>query len=108
MESVDKAFIIQNALKYLRKLKRNEQIKSRSEMENLNYTMEQLESQMYQSKSKQVTRKKDNQEIIDYLEETLKNSNTKINEKSIAYAFGYFEAEIEILIDKLKRGAKDE
>lgn len=46
----NKEFIYDNALKLLRMLKRGKQIKTRSEIEKLDFTMEQLESLIYEEK----------------------------------------------------------
>lgn len=46
----NKEFVYDNALKFLRMLKRGKQIKTRSEIERLNFTMEQLESIIYEEK----------------------------------------------------------
>ena len=46
----NKEFIYDNALKLLRMLKRGKQIKTKIEIERLNFTMEQLESLIYEEK----------------------------------------------------------
>lgn len=46
----NKEFVYDNALKLLRMLKRGKQIKTKIEIERLNFTMEQLESLIYEEK----------------------------------------------------------
>ena len=46
----NKEFIYDNALKLLRMLKRGKKIKTKIEIERLNFTMEQLESLIYEEK----------------------------------------------------------
>lgn len=46
----NKEFVYDNALKFLKMLKRGKQIKTRSEIERLDFTMEQLESLIYEEK----------------------------------------------------------
>ena len=59
----NKEFIYDNALKFLRMLKRGKQIKTRSEIEKLNFTMEQLESLIYEEKKLNEEVKKREQQI---------------------------------------------
>ena len=46
----NKEFVYVNALKFLKMLKRGKQIKTKIEIERLNFTMEQLESLIYEEK----------------------------------------------------------
>lgn len=46
----NKEFVYDNALKFLKMLKRGKQIKTKIEIERLNFTMEQLESLIYEEK----------------------------------------------------------
>lgn len=46
----NKEFIYDNALKFLKMLKKGKQIKTKIEIERLNFTMEQLESLIYEEK----------------------------------------------------------
>ena len=59
----NKEFVYDNALKFLRMLKRGKQIKTRSEIEKLNFTMEQLESLIYEEKKLNEEVKKREQQI---------------------------------------------
>lgn len=59
----NKEFVYDNALKFLRMLKRGKQIKTRSEIEKLNFTMEQLESLIYEEKKFNEEVKKREQQI---------------------------------------------
>ena len=59
----NKEFIYDNALKLLRMLKRGKQIKTKIEIERLNFTMEQLESLIYEEKKLNEEVKKREQQI---------------------------------------------
>ena len=59
----NKEFIYDNALKFLKMLKRGKQIKTKIEIERLNFTMEQLESLIYEEKKLNEEVKKREQQI---------------------------------------------
>ena len=59
----NKEFVYDNALKFLKMLKRGKQIKTRSEIERLDFTMEQLESLIYEEKKINEEVKKREQQI---------------------------------------------
>lgn len=59
----NKEFVYDNALKFLRMLKRGKQIKTKIEIERLNFTMEQLESLIYEEKKLNEEVKKREQQI---------------------------------------------
>ena len=59
----NKEFIYDNALKFLKMLKRGKQIKTKIEIERLNFTMEQLESLIYEEKKLNEEVKKRKQQI---------------------------------------------
>lgn len=59
----NKEFVYDNALKFLRMLKRGKQIKTKIEIERLNFTMEQLESLIYEEKKINEEVKKREQQI---------------------------------------------
>lgn len=59
----NKEFIYDNALKFLKMLKRGKQIKTKIEIERLNFTMEQLESLIYEEKKINEEVKKREQQI---------------------------------------------
>lgn len=71
----NKEFIYDNALKFLRMLKRGKQIKTRSEIEKLNFAMEQLESLIYEEKKFNEEVKKREQQIW-YLRRKAKRKGT--------------------------------
>lgn len=59
----NKEFIYDNALKFLKMLKIGKQIKTKIEIERLNFTMEQLESLIYEEKKLNEEVKKREQQI---------------------------------------------
>lgn len=59
----NKEFVYDNALKFLRMLKKGKQIKTKIEIERLNFTMEQLESLIYEEKKLNEEVKKREQQI---------------------------------------------
>ena len=59
----NKEFVYDNALKFLKMLKRGKQIKTKIEIERLNFTMEQLESLIYEEKKLNEEVKKREQQI---------------------------------------------
>lgn len=59
----NKEFVYDNALKFLKMLKRGKQIKTKIEIERLNFTMEQLESLIYEEKKINEEVKKREQQI---------------------------------------------
>ena len=59
----NKEFIYDNALKFLKMLKKGKQIKTKIEIERLNFTMEQLESLIYEEKKLNEEVKKREQQI---------------------------------------------
>ena len=71
----NKEFVYDNALKFLRMLKRGKQIKTKIEIERLNFTMEQLESLIYEEKKLNEEVKKREQQIW-YLRRKAKRKGT--------------------------------
>lgn len=59
----NKEFVYDNALKFLKMLKRGKQIKTRSEIERLDFTMEQLESLIYEERIKNEENRKIKEDV---------------------------------------------
>ena len=59
----NKEFIYDNALKFLKMLKKGKQIKTKIEIERLNFTMEQLESLIYEERIKNEENRKIKEDV---------------------------------------------